>query len=75
MLRQLRREWQRELSSYLSQDIILNAVISTPDIDTLDRIDIMEELRTGIIDVLVGVNLLREGLDLPRSVACCYPRC
>ena len=36
------------------------------DIDTLERIDIIEELRTGEIDVLVGINLLREGLDIPE---------
>jgi excinuclease ABC subunit B len=36
------------------------------DIDTLERIEIMEGLRSGIFDVLVGVNLLREGLDLPE---------
>ena len=36
------------------------------DIDTLERIDIINELRTGEIDVLVGINLLREGLDLPE---------
>ena len=36
------------------------------DVDTLDRIEIMEALRKGVIDVLIGVNLLREGLDLPE---------
>ena len=36
------------------------------DIDTLDRVEIMQNLRKGIFDVLVGVNLLREGLDLPE---------
>ncbi len=36
------------------------------DIDTLERIDIINELRTGEVDVLVGINLLREGLDLPE---------
>lgn len=36
------------------------------DIDTLERIDIINELRTGVVDVLVGINLLREGLDLPE---------
>lgn len=37
-----------------------------PDVDTLDRVKIMENLRKGIFDVLIGVNLLREGLDLPE---------
>src|SRR5690606_27952839 len=36
------------------------------DVDTLDRIDIINDLREGIFDVLIGVNLLREGLDLPE---------
>lgn len=54
-----------ELSSYLIRFGMKCRYIHS-DIDTLDRIDIMEELRTGVIDVLVGVNLLREGLDLPE---------
>jgi excinuclease ABC subunit B len=54
-----------ELSSYLIRFNIKCGYIHS-DIDTLERIDIMEGLRTGIIDVLVGVNLLREGLDLPE---------
>jgi excinuclease ABC subunit B len=54
-----------ELSSYLIRYNIKCSYIHS-DIDTLDRIDIMEELRSGVIDVLVGVNLLREGLDLPE---------
>ncbi len=54
-----------ELSSYLIRYDIKCGYIHS-DVDTLDRIDIMEGLRTGIIDVLVGVNLLREGLDLPE---------
>ena len=54
-----------ELSSYLIRYGIKCSYIHS-DIDTLDRIDIMEELRLGSIDVLVGVNLLREGLDLPE---------
>lgn len=54
-----------ELSSYLVRYGIKCSYIHS-DIDTLERIDIMEALRTGDIDVLVGVNLLREGLDLPE---------
>jgi excinuclease ABC subunit B len=54
-----------ELSSYLIRYGIKCSYIHS-DIDTLERIDIMEGLRTGTIDVLVGVNLLREGLDLPE---------
>ena len=54
-----------ELSSYLIRFDIKCSYIHS-DIDTLDRIDIMEGLRAGNFDVLVGVNLLREGLDLPE---------
>jgi excinuclease ABC subunit B len=54
-----------ELSSYLIRYGIKCSYIHS-DIETLDRIDIMEALRNGAIDVLVGVNLLREGLDLPE---------
>jgi excinuclease ABC subunit B len=54
-----------ELSSYLIRFGIRCSYIHS-DIETLDRIDIMDGLRNGSIDVLVGVNLLREGLDLPE---------
>jgi excinuclease ABC subunit B len=54
-----------ELSAYLLRFDIRCRYIHS-DIDTLERIDIMEGLRTGEFDVLVGVNLLREGLDLPE---------
>ena len=36
------------------------------DIDTLERVEILRDLRAGVFDVLVGINLLREGLDLPE---------
>ena len=54
-----------ELTSYLSRFDIRCRYIHS-DIDTLERIEIMEGLREGTFDVLVGVNLLREGLDLPE---------
>ena len=54
-----------ELAAYLLKYDIKCRYIHS-DIDTLERIDIMEGLRTGDFDVLVGVNLLREGLDLPE---------
>jgi excinuclease ABC subunit B len=54
-----------ELTAYLSRYDIKCRYIHS-DIETLERIDIMEGLRTGAFDVLVGVNLLREGLDLPE---------
>jgi excinuclease ABC subunit B len=54
-----------ELAAYLLKYDIKCRYIHS-DIDTLERIDILEGLRTGAFDVLVGVNLLREGLDLPE---------
>ena len=53
-----------EMSRYLSNVGIKNAYIHS-DIDTLDRVKILDDLREGRIDVIVGVNLLREGIDLP----------
>ena len=61
----LTKRMAEELSKYL-----LNAGVKTKyihsEVDTLDRVEILRELRLGIFDVLVGVNLLREGLDLPE---------
>ncbi|HLN21665.1 MAG TPA: excinuclease ABC subunit UvrB [Bacteroidales bacterium] len=54
-----------ELSSYLTRYGIKCSYIHS-DVETLERIEIMDGLRSGAIDVLVGVNLLREGLDLPE---------
>ena len=54
-----------EFSKYLSKFSIRCRYIHS-DIDTLERIEILHELKEGIIDVLIGVNLLREGLDLPE---------
>ena len=53
-----------EMSRYLSNVGIKNAYLHS-DIDTLDRVKILDDLREGRIDVIVGVNLLREGIDLP----------
>jgi len=61
----LTKRMAEELSAYLSRlDIRCQYIHS--DVDTLDRVKIMEDLRSGVFDVLVGVNLLREGLDLPE---------
>ncbi len=54
-----------ELSKYFDRVGIRNRYIHS-DIDTLERIQILEDLRAGMFDVLIGVNLLREGLDLPE---------
>ena len=61
----LTKRMAEELNAYLLRlDIHCNYIHS--DVDTLDRIQILEDLRAGVYDVLVGVNLLREGLDLPE---------
>ncbi len=54
-----------EMSKYLDRIGVRNRYIHS-DVDTLDRVQILEDLRDGLIDVLVGVNLLREGIDLPQ---------
>jgi excinuclease ABC subunit B len=54
-----------ELTSYLINLGIKSKYIHS-DVDTLERVEIMRDLRMGVFDVLVGVNLLREGLDLPE---------
>jgi len=61
----LTKRMAEELQKYLSNINIKSQYIHS-DIDTLERVEIMRNLRTGVIDVLVGVNLLREGLDLPE---------
>ena len=61
----LTKRMAEELSSYLLRFNVKCSYIHS-DIDTLDRIEIMEGLREGKFDVLIGVNLLREGLDLPE---------
>ncbi|MBS0010701.1 MAG: excinuclease ABC subunit UvrB [Bacteroidales bacterium] len=61
----LTKRMAEELTAYLSRFEIKCRYIHS-DIDTLERIEIMEGLRAGEFDVLVGVNLLREGLDLPE---------
>ncbi|TYC17112.1 excinuclease ABC subunit UvrB [Bizionia gelidisalsuginis] len=61
----LTKRMAEELTKYLSRiDIRVRYIHS--DVDTLERVEIMQDLRKGIFDVLVGVNLLREGLDLPE---------
>lgn len=61
----LTKRMAENLSDYLSEHQVKTAYIHS-DIDTLERGDILRELRTGTYDVLVGINLLREGLDLPE---------
>jgi excinuclease ABC subunit B len=61
----LTKRMAEELSSYLSNMGVKTRYIHS-DVDTLERIQILEDLRKGEFDVLVGINLLREGLDLPE---------
>lgn len=61
----LTKRMAEDLTEYL-QDLDIKTAYLHSDIDTLDRTDILRDLRLGIFDVLVGINLLREGLDLPE---------
>lgn len=61
----LTKRMAEELTKYLSRIAIRCRYIHS-DIDTLERVEIMHDLRKGMFDVLIGVNLLREGLDLPE---------
>jgi excinuclease ABC subunit B len=61
----LTKRMAEEMDKYLQRIDIKSKYIHS-EVDTLERIEILRELRLGIIDVLVGVNLLREGLDLPE---------
>lgn len=61
----LTKRMAEELNTYFVDNGIKSAYIHS-DVTTLDRISILDDLRSGVLDVLVGVNLLREGLDLPQ---------
>jgi excinuclease ABC subunit B len=61
----LTKRMAEEFSKYLNKFNIKCRYIHS-DVDTLERVEILNELKKGIIDVLIGVNLLREGLDLPQ---------
>ena len=61
----LTKRMAEELADYLSEMGIRNHYLHS-DIQTLDRIEILRDLRLGVFDVIVGINLLREGLDLPE---------
>lgn len=61
----LTKKMAEELTKYFTKFGIRSRYIHS-DVETLERIQIMQDLRTGLFDVLIGVNLLREGLDLPE---------
>ncbi len=61
----LTKRMAEDLTQYL-QDLSIKTAYIHSDVDTLERGDILKDLRSGVYDVLVGINLLREGLDLPE---------
>jgi excinuclease ABC subunit B len=61
----LTKRMSEDLTEYL-QELGMKVAYLHSDVDTLDRTDILRDLRLGVYDVLVGINLLREGLDLPE---------
>jgi excinuclease ABC subunit B len=61
----LTKRMAEDLAEYL-QELNIKVAYLHSDIDTLERTDILRDLRLGVYDVLVGINLLREGLDLPE---------
>lgn len=61
----LTKKMAEDLTDYLN-DLQINVVYMHSDVDTLDRIEIIQDLRQGKYDCLIGVNLLREGLDIPE---------
>jgi len=61
----LTKRLAEDLSKYL-EELGIKAKYLHSDIDTIERVQIIKELRTGVFDVLVGINLLREGLDIPE---------
>lgn len=66
----LTKKMAEALTEYLSENGILVRYLHS-DVDTLERIEIMQALRRGEFDVLVGINLLREGLDIPECMRVC----
>jgi excinuclease ABC subunit B len=69
----LTKRMSEDLTEYL-KDLNIKVAYLHSDVDTLDRTDILRDLRLGVYDVLVGINLLREGLGLARSITCRHPR-
>ena len=61
----LTKRMAENLNDYL-KDLNVNVQYLHSDVDTLERVDILRDLRRGVYDVLIGINLLREGLDLPE---------
>lgn len=66
----LTKKMAEGLTEYLEENNIKVRYIHS-DVDTLERIEIMQDLRKGLFDVLVGINLLREGIDIPECLRVC----
>ena len=62
----LTKRMAEDLTEYMHEQGIQSAVHAFSDIDTIERIEILRDLRLGAFDVLIGINLLREGLDIPE---------
>ena len=61
----LTKRMAEELAKYLTK-LGINCRYIHSEVETLDRVEILRDLRLGVFDVLIGINLLREGLDLPE---------
>jgi len=61
----LTKRMSEELTDYLTEQGLKVRYLHS-DIDTVERVEIIRDLRLGVFDVLVGINLLREGLDIPE---------
>lgn len=66
----LTKKMAEALTEYLSENLVKVRYLHS-DVDTLERIEIIQDLRKGVFDVLVGINLLREGLDIPECMRVC----
>ncbi len=66
----LTKKMSEALTEYLTENGLKVRYLHS-DIDTLERIEIMRDLRLGVFDILVGINLLREGLDIPECMRVC----
>jgi hypothetical protein len=62
----LTKRMAEDLTDYLAEHGVKVRYLHS-DIDTVERVEIIRDLRKGLFDVIVGINLLREGLDIPRS--------
>jgi excinuclease ABC subunit B len=62
----LTKRMAEQLTDYLEENGVKVRYLHS-DVDTVERVEILRDLRLGVFDVVVGINLLREGLDIPRS--------